>query len=442
MNRKNFLKLLAITPFALYAKKQTHEHTIFKYGAKGDGKTDDTKAFIRALKKNKELYLPKGKTFIVESLVVSNVKLFGGGTLRSLKSKHCLLVNGSSSIFDNITFKSSHSIKEGKSEIKLLDGCENITFKNCLFVGRSYCSISADSNGKDNDSLIYKKQVKNLIVENSVFKGTYSRHLYLHNIKDVKVMGCSFNDSYNDSIRLRQKVSTVLISKNTFNNIGTSKTADSKDAIDTFWSGKNLIIENNQIETVGTHGLDIKGVEPKLREKTSNVIISKNNISRAAFSGIFISSATEKDTHVENFIVENNMISKCNQAKKEANYGAIYIHHGVRNLNIHHNNISNNHASGIVIGNFSKTKILNENVSITFNQLSDNYLQSQSFNCINIFPTKNLVVHANQISFSKKRNAVGLMLGSDKNLKQARNYSVQDNQFNNISNNIISKIKI
>lgn len=51
-----------------------------KYGAKGDGVTDDTQSFINARLASKNIYIPEG-VYIVDNLVLENTELYGYGTL-------------------------------------------------------------------------------------------------------------------------------------------------------------------------------------------------------------------------------------------------------------------------------------------------------------------------------------------------------------------------
>lgn len=114
---------------------------VLDYGAVGDGKTIDTLALQQALNSGLTVYLPKGKVFVVDTLMVpTNSHIFGGGTLLFKKNTTAfsllLLSNVSNVRIENIildgNIANQASYSEHRHTIQILTG-NNVQILSCTF---------------------------------------------------------------------------------------------------------------------------------------------------------------------------------------------------------------------------------------------------------------------------------------------------------------------
>lgn len=408
MNRSHFLKLIGVS-MALpvlgksNAKKSSSDTTraddITKYGAISDGKSDATKAIKACLKEHASAYVPKTKLgFIAGEIILNQSKIHGQGALtRSKNSKFTILTKGKNCEIDGIIFKSQNSnYTNGVSDIIIGEGSESIRIHNCIFESSNYCSISADKNSESDLKLTYKSPVKSIIISKNIFKGSYSRALYLHSIEELQIMNNIIEQTLFDGVRLRQRIKKCIISKNLFNNIGTKKHRDSQDAIDTYWSGEELIISDNIIKNCAKNAIEVKGVSPDSTGATGKVIITGNEILNTAYSAIHISSGASKTIKVKDFIIANNIIKKSGTAGMEKGNAAVFIRHGVENLVINSNIISENNSRGIFLANIEKESETIKNVTISANNLVDNGNKNEGYAILSS-GVENCIISANNI---------------------------------------------
>ncbi|HGY8995938.1 TPA: glycosyl hydrolase family 28-related protein, partial [Escherichia coli] len=77
MNRRLFIKGLTVTPFCFSSytfsmKPQDNEASIKMFGAKGDGNSDDSFAFINALTSHyANIYIPSGIYILERSIALT-----------------------------------------------------------------------------------------------------------------------------------------------------------------------------------------------------------------------------------------------------------------------------------------------------------------------------------------------------------------------------------
>jgi hypothetical protein len=200
-----------------------------------------------------------------------------------------------------------------------------------------------------------------------------------------------------DSIRLRQNIKNVLIDGNSFLNIGV-KSSESSDAIDSYWSGEEMIITNNYFSGIASHGLDIKGVSPDAKSKTSKVIISNNIFDSIQFSGILVSSGAivkGKSNMVSNFNIISNQFFSTNLNNKNVNDAAIFLRHGVQDSIISNNIIDAEKSHGIVIASFDEKADQTSNIIISSN------LVKSIFSPVYLVAVKRVMISGN--NFYKKK---------------------------------------
>ena len=398
MKRFTFLKSIALgslaaSPFiangkTAQSKKRIHSpnSNILNYGAKGDGKTNDSSAVEAALKAHGEAYLPrlKNQFFLLGNIKVNSSKIYGLGKIRKLtKANFIFELSGKKAEISGLSFESQLGSGNGFTEIKIGEDLEFGLIQNNRFDGKIYSAIGADKNGETDGSLRYSSRAKNIKISNNFFKG-YSRPVYLHSVENIDISHNTFQDTFYDAIRLRQNTQFCLISSNTFENIGTVNSTDSQDAVDSYWSGENLIISSNIIKSTNKQGLDIKGMAPQKNYGTGKVIISENHILNTKFSGILLSSGAKRSDgffqRVHNFIIKGNYIEGCNTARNGVGDAAILSRHGISNLIISENIIQSNHARGISIVNREKDAPQCENVTIISNHCHNNGIKNNKSN--------------------------------------------------------------
>lgn len=424
------------------------------------GATDVTQDISDYLESNESIQLGQG-TYVVGDLNVSGKKITGSGTLVKSFSAERTLILDSDSTVEGITFQSTTTGVQ-RAEIKLADGAENIKITNCTFKGSIYAAISADVNGADDSVLTYIDPASDIVITNCIFDG-YTRPLYLHSVNNVVISNNVFKNTLRDAIRLRQNVGFCNITNNTFKNIGVrsedvverpknwssleSYTAgtrvsvppfgiyeataanttigdnpatngasewtlidgayfETKDAIDTFWSGKDLVISNNVIESTGSVGLDIKGSEPSGDYSTNNVVVTGNLIKDTFGIGINFHSAdvlTVGDSAGEfrpvgNCIISDNIISRCNAERYDVSSAAINLRQGSSNVTVSNNNINNHYGRALNVTNLDQSSEIQRSIQIIGNQIVDCGIPGNAGNLsLNLSPVDGIIIKNNVI---------------------------------------------
>jgi hypothetical protein len=340
------------------------------FGAKGDGVSDDTKAFAECLKKFQEAYVPAG-TYIINELSLNSSWLHGPGTLKLNRGEDCIVVSGKGSRIEGLRFATTQST--AKAEIRLAEGCEDVTVTGCHFEGKSYSVLAADDNTASDKLLSYRREVKRVLFNGNFVTG-YVVPLYLHSVSELTIEGNFFRDSFYDAIRLRQNIERAIISHNHFDNIGTSVEEVSKDAIDTFWSGKELVITGNVVKKTGCNGFDLKGFEPNLEYLTRHVLVMSNHIEDVLYTGILLSAAgvpkDKKFSHVGPFTIQGNSLVGGNRKGLSPYEAAIWVHHGVANAQINNNHITGHQGHGIALTNALPGSAQLRSIQVNDNKIS------------------------------------------------------------------------
>lgn len=391
-SRKEFIKgsLLILSTISLKANatskaKHSPDSNILNFGAKADGVSDDSKAVREALLEHSECYIPKTKnSFILGDIKVDSSRVYGLGKIRKKEgSKSIFQIMGNSSQISGLEFVSGDAYTNGMADIRLMESAKNIKILDCNFKSNIYSAITADQNGKSDQSLTYSKPAEDIIISSCIFSGKYSRPIYLHSVSNITISNNIIKNSLFDGIRLRQKVGKCIISNNHFSNIGTKKSDDTQDAIDTYWSGHELIISNNIIDGCAKHGIDIKGHEPNSNYGSNKVIIENNIIKNSMYCGISLSAGKKgkqkKFISIHSIVISNNIIEKSNRIKLPAGNAGIFIRHGVKNITINSNQIINNLCRGIYITNQELKAQANESIIISENQCVNNGYEGDGY---------------------------------------------------------------
>ncbi|MCO4755233.1 MAG: right-handed parallel beta-helix repeat-containing protein [Bacteriovoracaceae bacterium] len=410
LTRKNFLKLMVLAVGASQSKK------LFA-----------SEANKAPLQNPKNTFL-SGKTIKIKDLLLEdNSSIVGHGTIE-IEAADAIKVKGKDVLIQNVSFVCKVPTKNQSSVIRMLEGCENLRVVNCEFRGMAYCVVKADINSSLDKNLTYKTPVNGFSFIGNLCDG-FSRQLYLHNVQNLKITGNTFKNCLRDAIRLRQAVKSVIISENHFENIGESA-GESADAIDTYWSGEELIISSNLIKGCAVHGLDLKGISPDAEGQTSKVLVLGNIIQNCGFSGILASSGAHvkgATNSVSKFQFRSNIISGCNINNKNPNDAAIFLRHGVRECIISQNQISNHNGHCVVIGNFEDKALQAQDLIVSENQITAN-----SGSCLVSLGAKNMLIN-NNIFKHKKGHASIVAPDSYRKFKKT-NFLEKDNLDSIINN--------
>lgn len=199
----------------------------------------------------------------------------------------------------------------------------------------------------------YTNPVVGLQVHNNTFDG-YSHALYLFFVENFSITDNRFNNSSNETIRLREGLGLGNISDNSFRNSG-------DDFVDTTWSGQELIISNNICENSTLIFFDIKGSKniSNVEGYQSRDVIITGNIGKGswthavAFGSGDTFEAGDDDTVIWNLNVSKNNFKHCSKQNENGGgnsaYGIIQIKSGARLINIEGNQISECYGAGVYI---------------------------------------------------------------------------------------------
>ena len=350
--------------------------------------------------KKGQLHL-NGGTHKLKKLVLGDDNFIKGPGTIEIDGPDAILVAGRNVTIDNVVFKTTIGPSKQSSIIKMLEGCSNLIIRNCHFSGNAYCVLKADVNTNEDKDLTYKNPVGPLLFRGNTCFG-FSRHLFLSNVTNLNIEGNVFEKSVRDSIRLRQAVKKVIISKNQFNNIGVDH-KESSDAIDTYWSGEELVINSNIVDGCAVHGFDLKGISPDKEGSSSKVIVDGNIIKNCKFSGLLISSGMtykHKSNMVTDIIIKANIITNCNLNNANPNDAAIFLRHGVQGCIITQNKVTINNGHAVVIGNFDENAKQTKDITIVENQL-----KATKGMCLYLLAPRNIVVARNILQHSKNMKA-------------------------------------
>ena len=173
------------------------------FGAKGDGVTNDTKAFADALafasQNGVAVEVPAG-TYIISNITMpSNVTMRGNGPTTIIKQVagsglwvNPILINDVFNVvIENLAVDGNASAQtnEGKLAIQVLT-CDNVTLRNL---------VVKNSNG-DGISIGYTEYLsKNVTVEGCIIKSNGRNELVLANCQGVKILNCDITGGANTS---------------------------------------------------------------------------------------------------------------------------------------------------------------------------------------------------------------------------------------------------
>ncbi|RZK38526.1 MAG: hypothetical protein EOO90_22010 [Pedobacter sp.] len=341
---------------------------IKKFGAKGDGTSDESGAFQLALNyvsnKRVVLLIPEGQYKIDKQLLIkSNVAVRGTG--------QSVLIAGGNLVnnmfysnnpqvrhieFESLTFDSQKAGLKMTDIFSLIggDGGLKVNISKCKFVGKKpfilkkireghidSCTFNASRPVKNSVFLIYNS--KNLVVANNVFEKT-GGFQFLQGCADIEIKSNKFLEVpsaypiHFDKVRAPYKMhSRVKILNNQL--IGSGLPADEGGTYDQIscFGIDGLIIKENVIVGSGDMGITVRS--------SRNISIVKNKVSKSNTSGITVGGV--KFCLIANNELMNNGRRKNAQINPFSRAG-IFIYSRLKNDSIGvYENIIRNEANQI-----------------------------------------------------------------------------------------------
>lgn len=343
---------------------QQNAINVLLHGATGDGVTDDTlafeKAILAAVSTGKALLVPTGFEFSVRvDITVSNLKIIGGGKLIPVPTytDYILKLSG-----DNIEV-SEIEIEERTYNHKPLHltGQKNLV-KECK-VYNSTKSTSADV--VYSDALIFNEGNHTTIEACEVYNGRIG-------IASHKVFNYIRNNSIHDNVTGVQLGSsardTDILGNKIFNN--NVNNASGADGILATRNVSRITISGNIIHGSGEHGIYFQG---------DNSIITNNHVTSNHGSGIKLASYTTglffypDETEITAYVGANNIISD-NIVSENGNPGdvnaGIYLQSPLKHITVKGNDTRQN-AHGIRSVFLQEGHVLS-NITVTGNRSYEN----------------------------------------------------------------------
>jgi hypothetical protein len=402
------------------------------FGAVGNGIADDTVIINSLAATGKDIFIPKGKTFkITSTIILDSVKLYGGGTL--LKGnptlQNFIVMKGESPTVQGVKFIAADSASTARNVIYIDEGAKNVTISNNDFkdIGSTYCAITA-SNPADGN--LYSLNVDGLSIIENTFDG-FSRHLFLASVDNLKVIGNTFRKSRHDSIRTRRNMRGIIITNNHFLNIGqyVEGNTETKDFIDAFWSGRDMIISNNYMENCASVGIDIKGVSSiddlGLDGVNSKVIITNNIIKKTRASSISLKGDLGKN--FGQYIIKGNLLSESGVGATDRNLSAVVVS-GVGTAQVEGNFIFSNYGRGILLNNNIENGAILGYAIITGNTFQNNGSADIRYDISKgCLITNNIFAPFDSLLFNFGKNQVSKI--ETLNAGQKKTLSIQNNIF-------------
>lgn len=368
----------------------TNQMNVKQFGAKGDNTTDDTSSIQKAFDNCKNIIINNGTYLINAGTSIkpnsnTNIEILNA-TLKAipnnLNQSKVLYIDNKNNININ-----GNGIIYGEGEEHLTDTGE---WGHCIAIENNSNNISISNITLTNgwgDGL-YVKNGNNIKTYNLKVTANKRNGISLVNANDIIIESCVINDNVHDGIDLEpnedETVKNVRIVNCNFNNndvgIGNYNAyyEDEPNAID------NVVIENNTFKGHVNHVIKLENiVNYNVSNNTiyqgligirvinsSNVIISKNNISYTDGAGVTLSLSSKTN-------IDNNIIYNCG----DGNDGSINIANSTLS-SITNNLVHDGQTSGIYVTGSGTNK--SNFIDISYNRVYNCNLKQASYHGIHL----------------------------------------------------------
>jgi len=329
------------------------------FGAKGDGKTNDTKAVQAAIDyasksdKNNIVFIPEGVYSVIKLKLKKNVQLIGEG------EKSILLADPSAKTWNGIlacndldsvnirgiTFDGNKPIVRGNTEEGVVNlwitNCNNVNVSDCTFQNNLFSGICLQNSNNitiENNRFINldcgiittDKPSNDIIIKGNYFDGAeWSEPISIYGTKEgyhnnITIIDNVIKNHTKGSGILIRAVKSVIVKNNTVDNCGTGINCSFSEYNGTKYGVYEATIEDNIITNTVYEGILLKNINNstvqnnKIENPRSYGLLTLYVNSTTISNNIFIEDLSfQKSFHgfamtlagMENSIVSDNIIN-------------------------------------------------------------------------------------------------------------------------------------
>lgn len=338
------------------------------YGAKGDGRTDDTAALQDCIAENDIVCMIGTYLISGEISLHNNLRIYGFGKGTIIKNDE--VENQYAALCYYYDYDTVSSL------------LENVTIDGLTIVGVQHWTGRTVS-GRDNDCGIRIRNIAPVESEEEEPQLQHNRDLVSHNItiSNNHVYECGACAIDVNGIDCRIINNTVIYTGAFYETFNINQPPNYNFAIN--YTGNGFLISGNTIRGV------IQGLASGLTNK--NVVISGNNISTNGQHGLYIEGAT-------NVVVTGNTIHDCLIVGiKFQRYDDDL--NDFRNVSITGNVIQNCGLQGILFANMSTADIPTENITISGNNIINTVRGVEIIDSTEINITGNNIIGGGSMNF-------------------------------------------
>jgi hypothetical protein len=349
--------------------------SVKRFGAKGDGVTNDAIAIQAAVNSGLCIFFPKG-----DYRINSNITLPDSCSLSSDGAK--------------IVFSTTCQIILGNG----------ITIRNLSF----YTNVI--DNDKYNVGLLSATSKNNITIDNCSFNGSYGCHLFFGNCNNVTVKNSFFTNSRYNSLFFLYNNNQIEVYSNRFvNNALATKIGFKAISFCTYWGyvgyvASNVLVQGNYIFNSGELAIEfwggrLNGVSKNVNVISNNIVDTYSNVGDGF--GISMNSCTQ-------YLVSNNIVTssnKINIALEAASCeDGVYVNNVTKSCNYGISISDNSTRINVLNNTFLDVKIRGIYASGGLFTLKGNYIESIA-NCIFLNGVTSASIMDNSLNTSNNGSA-------------------------------------